>query len=103
MSEESKRFMELLDNQELLDYMRMRNKWPEAGDKLVIEGHVWTRQESTMSNHGTSIPQARVTTWRRNPGRMCWLTIDLFDITFASYNEDDDVVTYRLREYGELE
>lgn len=103
MSEDSKAFKEMLNTKELFDYIKMRNRWPEAGDKLVIEGQVWTRHDSTMSNHGTSIPQARVTTWRRNPLRMLWLTVDLFDITFASYNDEDDVVTYRLREWGELE
>lgn len=103
MSEESKRLMEFLDNKELTDYIRMRRKWPEAGDKLMIEGQVWTRHDSTMNNHGVPIPQARMTTWVRNMGRKCWLNIDLFDITFLSYSKKNDVVTFRLREYGELE
>jgi hypothetical protein len=103
MSEDSKAFKEILDPDEFGRYEEMRRKWPEPGDKLMINGQVWTRHDLSMIGEHVGIPQARVTTWFRDLGRKCWLTVDLFDITFLSHSERHDIVTFRLREYGELE
>lgn len=99
MSKESKAYYNMLGTAEQIEYLRVRSISPEPGDYLMTSHYHW-KMDSIMLTKFKDIPKSRTSLWQSFNGK-CWMIADVFNLICTNYDKPQDIVTWRLREYGD--